>query len=305
MTNELIIINEEYIKDKIYIIRGKQVMIDSDLAKIYGYSTKAFNQQVQRNIERFDDDFRFELTGEEVQYLSRSQNVTTMQTKGIKGGRVYNPYAFTEEGIYMLMTVLKGDLAVKQSKALIKIFKSMKDFLIENKILEQKYINNMVLEHDESIKYLKETFNTIKDNKKDNEIYFNGQIYDAYSKIQQILNEANKEITIIDTYADNAILDMIKRLKVKVIIITKKDQYITNQDIEKYNQQYNNLKVLYDNTFHDRYFIIDNKQVYHCGASINRIGYKTFCINKINDKEIISTLLNKIKSYSSVKENVK
>ena len=280
-------------------------MIDSDLAKIYGYSTKAFNQQVQRNIERFDDDFRFELTGEEVQYLSRSQNVTTMQTKGIKGGRVYNPYAFTEEGIYMLMTVLKGDLAVKQSKALIKIFKSMKDFLIENKILEQKYINNMVLEHDESIKYLKETFNTIKDNKKDNEIYFNGQIYDAYSKIQQILNEANKEITIIDTYADNAILDMIKRLKVKVIIITKKDQYITNQDIEKYNQQYNNLKVLYDNTFHDRYFIIDNKQVYHCGASINRIGYKTFCINKINDKEIISTLLNKIKSYSSVKENVK
>ena len=305
MTNELIIINEEYIKDKIYIIRGKQVMIDSDLAKIYGYSTKAFNQQVQRNIERFDDDFRFELTGEEVQYLSRSQNVTTMQTKGIKGGRVYNPYAFTEEGIYMLMTVLKGDLAVKQSKALIKIFKSMKDFLIENKILEQKYINNMVLEHDESIKYLKETFNTIKDNKKDNEIYFNGQIYDAYSKIQQILNEANKEITIIDTYADNAILDMIKRLKVKVIIITKKDQYITNQDIEKYNQQYNNLKVLYDNTFHDRYLIIDNKQVYHCGASINRIGYKTFCINKINDKEIISTLLNKIKSYSSVKENVK
>ena len=305
MTNELIIINEEYIKDKIYIIRGKQVMIDSDLAKIYGYSTKAFNQQVQRNIERFDDDFRFELTGEEVQYLSRSQNVTTMQTKGIKGGRVYNPYAFTEEGIYMLMTVLKGDLAVKQSKALIKIFKSMKDFLIENKILEQKYINNMVLEHDESIKYLKETFNTIKDNKKDNEIYFNGQIYDAYSKIQQILNEANKEITIIDTYADNAILDMIKRLKVQVIIITKKDQYITNQDIEKYNQQYNNLKVLYDNTFHDRYLIIDNKQVYHCGASINRIGYKTFCINKINDKEIISTLLNKIKSYSSVKENVK
>ena len=114
-------------------------MIDSDLARIYGYTTKRFNEQVKNNIERFDDDFRFQLSDEEVLYLSRSNFSASMQTKGIKGGRVYNPYVFTEEGIYMLMTVLKGEKAVKQSKALIRIFKSMKEFLVNNKILEQNY----------------------------------------------------------------------------------------------------------------------------------------------------------------------
>ena len=141
MTNNLILIDEKAIKDKIYFIRGKMVMIDYDLAEIYGYSTKNFNRQVKNNIERFDEDFRFQLNEIEIEYLSRCKNFTTMQTKGIKGGRVYNPYAFTEEGIYMLMTVLKGEKAINQSKALIRIFKSMKDYLVNNKILEQDYIN--------------------------------------------------------------------------------------------------------------------------------------------------------------------
>ena len=166
VNNEVIILDEKYIKDKIYIIRGKKVMLDSDLAKIYGYTTKDFNRQVKNNIERFDDDFRFQLTDDEILNLSRCKNFTSMQTKGIKGGRVYNPYVFTEEGIYMLMTVLKGEKAVNQSKTLIKIFKSMKDFLIENNILEQKYINNMVLEHDSSIKLLQETFNKLEEKEK-------------------------------------------------------------------------------------------------------------------------------------------
>ena len=130
MKTDLILINEEQIKDKIYYIRGQYVMIDSDLAKIYGYTTKAFNQQVKNNIEKFDDDFMFRLSDKETNKLSRSKFLTSMQTKGIKGGRVYNPYAFTEQGIYMLMTVLKGDLAIKQSKALIRIFKQMKRLLI-------------------------------------------------------------------------------------------------------------------------------------------------------------------------------
>jgi len=123
MQNEILVVDKEGIKDKIYFIRGQYVMLDSDLALIYGYTTKAFNQQVQRNIEKTDADFMFQLTEEEILELSRSQIVTSMQTKGVKGGRVYLPYAFTEQGLYMLMTVLKGELATKQSKALIRIFK--------------------------------------------------------------------------------------------------------------------------------------------------------------------------------------
>ena len=128
---EIAIIEEQYIRDKIYEVRGVKVMLDFELAEIYGYTTKAFNQQVKRNAEKFDDDFTFQLTREETEELSRSQNVTSIQTQGIKGGRAYLPWAFTESGIYMLMTVLKGPLAVQQSKALIRIFRTMKDFISE------------------------------------------------------------------------------------------------------------------------------------------------------------------------------
>lgn len=127
MKNELTILNKNNLEDKIYYIRGQKVMIDSDLAEIYGYTTKAFNQQVQRNIDKFDDDFRFQLTTDEVKLILRSQNVTSSW-----GGRRYNIYAFTEQGIYMLMTILKGELVTKQSKILIRLFKEMKDYIIEN-----------------------------------------------------------------------------------------------------------------------------------------------------------------------------
>ena len=132
MENEISILEENSIRSKIHVIRGQQVMLDFDLAEIYGYSTKAFNQQVKNNVERFDDDFRFQLSDTEVTELSRSKFLTSIQTKGIKGGRTYNPYAFTEQGIYMLMTVLKGDLAVTQSKMLIRTFKEMKHFIQNN-----------------------------------------------------------------------------------------------------------------------------------------------------------------------------
>jgi len=122
-------ITEEVLKTKILIIRGQQVMLDSDLAEIYGYTTKAFNQQVRRNVEKFEEDFLFQLSKSETESLSRSQNVSSIQVKGIKGGRSNQPYVFTEQGIYMLMTVLKGDLATRQSKALIRTFKAMKDYL--------------------------------------------------------------------------------------------------------------------------------------------------------------------------------
>ena len=127
-----------------------------------------------------------------------------------------------------------------------------------------------------------------------NQIYFDGEIYDAYSKILDIMSKAKKEIIIIDNYADKVVLDMIRRLKVGVTLITKNNSLLSKIDIENYNKQYNNLIVKYNNTFHDRYIILDKAIVYHCGASINYIGYKTFSINKLQDNEVIDLLINKI-----------
>ena len=155
--NKLIIVDESTLKNKIYIIRGQQVMLDFDLAEIYGYTTKAFNQQVKNNIAKFPDDFRFQLTRIEVEELSRSKILTSMQTAGIKGGRAYLPYAFTEQGIYMLMSVLKGDLATMQSITLVRLFKSMKDYLIENQpLLTQKNYFALVDKVEENTKEIKE-----------------------------------------------------------------------------------------------------------------------------------------------------
>ena len=300
ITQDLVIVDEKSIKDKIYYIRGKKVMIDSDLAKIYGYTTKDFNRQVKNNIERFDEDFRFELTVEEYNYILRCKNFTSSLDNN-HGGRRYLPYAFTEEGIYMLMTVLKGELAIKQSKILIKVFKSMKDFLINNKLLEQDYIKNILIKHENRLDTLEISMEKLEEKKMKNEIYFNGQVYDSYSKIIDILNESKKEIIIIDTYIDKKVLDIIRGITKKKIIITKKNNLLKDIDIEKYNKQYNNLKVYYDNTFHDRFIIIDNKIFYHLGTSLNHLGKKTFMINQIKETIIKKVLLDKISCITNKK----
>ena len=193
----------------------------------------------------------------------------------------------------MLSTILKSKTAIGVSIRIMDAFVTMRHYISDN-LLEQKFINNMVLEHDSEIKILQETFNKLEEKRKNHEIYFNGQIYDAYSKIKEIFDSTKKELIIIDSYADNTILDIIKRLNINVIIITRKNNLLSNQDINRYKEQYNNLKVIYNNSFHDRYFIIDKKEVYHCGASINRIGYKTFSIALINDEDIKKALINKI-----------
>ena len=288
--NDVMIKNDINIENLIYEIRGVQVMLDSDLAKLYkcANGTKDINKAVKRNIERFPENFMFQLTDEEYSCL-RFQTGTS----NTKGGRRYNPYVFTEQGVAMLSSVLHSETAVTTSIKIINAFIAMQKYISTN-LIEQKYINNLVLEDHQKIKILELSFAKFEEKRKVNEIYFNGQIYDAYSKIQEIFNEATKEIIIIDNYADYTLLDIIKRLKIKVIIITKPNNLLTKQDIIKYSKQYNNLKVIYDNTFHDRYFILDNKIVYHCGTSINRIGYKTFSITLINDKEICQALIGRL-----------
>ena len=276
--NEVITKEDIKIEDMIYEIRGKQVMLDSDLARLYETETKRINEAVKRNIERFPERFCFRITEEEYNFL-KSQIATS------KGGSRKGHTVFTEQGVAMLATVLKTKVAIETSIQIMDAFVAMRKYISTN-LLEQNYINNMLLEHEYKIKLLQDSFQKIEEKKKVNEIYFNGQIYDAYSKIQEIFKSANKSLVIIDAYVDNTILDIIKRLNINVTIITKSNNLLTSQDIEKYNKQYNNLTVIFDNTFHDRYFILDDEIIYHCGASINRIGYKTFSITLIGDVDI-------------------
>ena len=289
--NDIIVKDKVVIEDLIYEIRGKQVMLDSDLARLYQVETKRINEAVKNNPEKFPERFSCILTNDEEKNL-RSKISTSSQTNKY-GGRRYNTRVFTEQGVAMLSTILKSKPAVEVSIRIMDAFVKMRHF-IKDSLIEQKYINDMVIEHDNSIKLLQQAFNKIEEKRKVNEIYFDGQIYDAYSKIQDIFKSATKKLIIIDAYADNTILDIIKRLDIEVNIITKKDNLLTKQDIEKYNKQYHNLKVIFNNSFHDRYFLIDDETIYHCGSSINRIGYKTFSINLVSDKEVCNMLIDRV-----------
>ena len=288
--NNIVVKKEEKLTNLIYEIRGKQVMLDRDLAKLYKTETRVLIQKLKRNIERFPEEFCFQLNQKE--FLNwRSQNV---MSNNDKIGLRRPPYVFTEQGVAMLSAILNSEVAIEVSIAIMNAFVAMRKYIGVN-LIEQKYINNLVLEDHNKIQVLEESFQKLEEKRKDSEIYFNGQIYDAYSKILDIFKSAKKELIIIDAYADKTLLDIIKEVpNINVTIITKTPSLLSKTTIEKYNKEYHNLVIKYDNTFHDRYFILDNSIVYHCGASINRIGYKTFSITKIGDKEVIVALITQI-----------
>lgn len=293
------IIEKEKVEDLIYEIRGKQVMLDSDLAKLYKVETKRINEAVKNNPEKFPERFSWKLTDKESNIFLVENFDQKLETRG---GKYKNQRVFTEQGVMMLATILKTKIAIETTIRIMDAFVEMKKYF-SNNLLEQKFINNQVIKNtkeieinSEKIKLLQESFDKLSKKRKASEIYFNGQMFDAYSRIISIFSEATEELIIVDMYADIKILDIIKELNIKVTIITKKNNLLKENDIEIYNKQYNNLKVIYNNTFHDRYFIIDNKTVYHCGTSINRIGYKTFSINLLNDKDVTIPLINNINS---------
>ena len=296
MEKEILILEENSIRSKIYVIRGQQVMLDFDLAEIYGYETKRFNEQVKNNIERFDDDFRFQLTDEEYENL-RSKNSTSSW-----GGTRYNPYAFTEQGIYMLMTVLKGNLAVTQSKMLIRTFKEMKHFIQNNShiFVELDNIKQHLLEsdlhHKATDKKVQELFTLMdKYNIKETQgIFFQGQIYDAYAKFESFLATAKKEIILIDNYVDLSILQRLakKKKSVNVTIYTDPKTKLTAQDIQTFNSQYPTLTVTHTTKTHDRFLIIDSTTIYHIGASLKDLGKKCFGFSILDSTFIPMILAN-------------
>lgn len=312
MENENLIIKDdisnEEIKNLIYTIRGKQVMLDSDVAMLYHYQTKRINEAVKRNKERFQENFCFQLTTEEIKNIKMpnvvlnlknennwSQFATSSKSENIKHrGKKYLPYVFTEQGIVMLSGLLKNDIAVQVSINIMNTFVEMRKFLIQNWQIFERLTNieYKLLEHD---KKFNEVFNQlqVEENIKQ-KIFFEGQIYDAYSLIIDIIKKANKKILIIDNYIDDSVLKMLtkKNNNVEVVILTSDKSNIQQIDIQKFNKEYPMLKVAKTNKFHDRFIIIDNEEMYHLGASIKDLGKKCFGINKIEDVEIMEKILN-------------
>lgn len=296
---ELVQDSSENIKNLIYTIRGKQVILDSDVAMLYQCETKYINRVVKRNNERFPEDFCFKLNDKEFEVL-RCQFVT-LKLSGRGQHRKYLPYVFTEQGIAMLSALLKSEIAVKVSINIMKAFIEMRKFLLSNgqvfdrlsnveyKLLEQ---NKVLTEHEEKFE---KVFDELQKNEKEEfkqKIFFDGQIYDAYSLIIGIIKRAKNKILIIDNYIDDSILEMLqkKNKNVEVIILTIQNNKLTKFDIKKFNKQYPTLKIAYTNKFHDRFIVIDNKELYHCGASLKDLGKKCFAISKIEDIEYIEKI---------------
>ena len=292
----------ENIKNLIYTIRGKQVMLDSDVAMLYHYPTKRINETVRRNIERFPENFCFKLTESEAENL-RSQFATSSLEKENYGGRRYLPYAFTEQGIAMLSGLLKNDIAIQVSINIMNAFVEMRKFIatngsvfkrltnIEYKLLKQ---NKMLTNHE---KKFEKVFDELQKSKREEfkqSIFFEGQIYDAYSLIMDIIKRAKQKILIIDNYIDDSILKMLSRKNknVEVVILTTQKSNIRKLDIQKFNKQYPVLQLAYTNKFHDRFIVIDNKELYHVGASLKDLGKKCFAISKIEDDEYIEKIVN-------------
>lgn len=236
------------IENMIYEIRGKQVMLDSDLAKIYKCvnGTKTVNQAVNRHIDRFPEDFYFQLNSEEFKKM-QSQNGTA------KYNMIRNlPYVFTEEGTAMLATILKTKVAAQVSVSIMRAFVKMRHYIGNNE-LRLNNIESKIIEHDNSIKLLKESFDKLDEKKKVDDVYYAGKIYDSYSKVLDIFKETKRELIIIDRFADKQVLDMIKELKAKVILIT--GNKLNKLDLDKYNSTYNNLSIYHNDIFHDRFLL--------------------------------------------------
>ncbi len=321
MENELKILNEKDLKNKIYVIRGVQVMLDSDLAEIYGYELRALNQQVKRNITRFPDDFMFQLTREELDFV-KSQFVTSRNAnyfQGQEGGVRKLPFAFTEQGVYMLATVLHGKLAEQQSIFIMRAFKAMKYYLYENaslfpfddiKLLKQSVLslsekqnktNEEIRKIYESIDKINENFiqqKSIKDI-----IIYKGQKFEADLAYTDIYKLARKTIYVIDDYVNIKTLNLLKQKQqnVKVIIFTEnktgKNGVLTKSEVNDFNNQFPVLVIKPNPDSHDRFIVIDyktsNEQVFHCGASSKDAGNKICTINKIEKSSLIYPIIDK------------
>ena len=300
--NKRTTIEEQNITDKIYLVSDKQVMLDSDLAEIYGVETKRVNEAVKNNPNKFPSDFYFELDDNEFESLRSKFSTTNLKSNFSSsswGGKRKLPKVFTEQGIYMLATILKSKTATDVTVAIMRTFVNMRSFLTHNASVFQRFdaVETKQLQYQlQTDEKFNKIFKAIesKEVKPTEGIFYNGQIFDAYSFISKLIKTANKSIVLIDAYVDETtLLILSKRNKnVKAEIFTAKITKQFQLDIEKYNTQYPEIVVKTYKKSHDRFLIIDNKTVYHIGASLKDLGKKWFAFSKINidAKEMIDKL---------------
>ena len=332
--DEIMLVNQESLAEKIYIIRGQKVMLDFELAEIYGYETKRFNEQVKNNIEKFDDDFRFQLTKEEWENL-RSK-ISTSKSETGSGGRRYLPYVFSEAGIYMLMTVLKGELAVKQSKALIRTFKQMKDYIVENQgligqreflqlsmqitsnVVEMQDLRRDLMNVEDKVAGLVDNLGSVVHKSELSELILdlsnpqlkygflllNGEPIEANLAYKDIYSIAKKSIYIIDNYIGVKTLVLLKDVPPSVEVIIFSDNIgkgLHTLEYQDFCKEYPFRKIKFQKSggeFHDRYIIIDwntdKQRIYHCGASSKDAGQRITTISEVVDQVVYADLINKL-----------
>lgn len=332
--DEIMLVNQESLAEKIYIIRGQKVMLDFELAEIYGYETKRFNEQVKNNIEKFDDDFRFQLTKEEWENL-RSK-ISTSKSETGSGGRRYLPYVFSEAGIYMLMTVLKGELAVKQSKALIRTFKQMKDYIVENQgligqreflqlsmqitsnVVEMQDLRRDLMNVEDKVAGLVDNLGNVVHKSELSELILdlsnpqlkygflllNGEPIEANLAYKDIYSIAKKSIYIVDNYIGVKTLVLLKDIPSSVEITIFSDNVgkgLHTLEYQDFCKEYPLRKIKFQKSggeFHDRYIIIDwntdKQRIYHCGASSKDAGQRITTISEVVDQVVYADLINKL-----------
>ena len=332
--DEIMLVNHESLAEKIYIIRGQKVMLDFELAEIYGYETKRFNEQVKNNIEKFDDDFRFQLTKEEWENL-RSK-ISTSKSETGSGGRRYLPYVFSEAGIYMLMTVLKGELAVKQSKALIRTFKQMKDYIVENQgligqreflqlsmqitsnVVEMQDLRRDLMNVEDKVAGLVDNLGSVVHKSELSELILdlsnpqlkygflllNGEPIEANLAYKDIYSIAKKSIYIVDNYIGVKTLVLLKDIPSSVEITIFSDNVgkgLHTLEYQDFCKEYPFRRVKFQKSggeFHDRYIIIDwntdKQRIYHCGASSKDAGQRITTISEVVDQVVYADLINKL-----------
>jgi hypothetical protein len=279
------------IKELIYNINGVEVMLDSDLAELYHVETKRINEAVSRNKEKFPNRISWITDDNEVKNL-RSQNATSSLNNNNYGGRRYNPRVFTEQGIYMLATILKSKVATEVSIRIMDTFVKMRHYInYNNELLPRKF---MLLEEkvDNNTKRIDELFDKF-DPKEiiKNCIFFENDIYDAYSVVMDIFNSSEEEIIIIDNYASKELLDILRNIDKKIIIVSKNIDDVLKK---KYENQYKNVTFINNDSFHDRFIIIDRRKLYLCGASLKDLGKKCFGIHENNDEDYIKRIIKTI-----------
>lgn len=296
-------IASDMIQNMVYNIRGQQVMLDSDLAMLYQVETKRLNEAVKRNIDRFPERYRFQLTKDEDDNL-KSQFATsssTQEQKADHGGRRKLPYVFTEQGISMLSAVLRSDVAVKVSLRIMDTFVEMRKFFSDNSLLFERIstIELKQLEYrKQSDEKFEQLFNYMSEHEQSQQkIFFDGQIYDAFSLLIDLVKSAEKSILLIDNYVDMNTLNILAKKKenINVHVYTLENTFLSKTDVKIFNKQYPRLIVEYVGNFHDRFLILDNERVYHIGASLKDAGKKCFAISLMEDTNIANSILHYLK----------